>query len=172
MDLLYVINIWWVLQSSRFPKSIQALSRQRLFLLLWEQIFCDISLVPDNSLKAFPGSDVSVLSWAWRGSNCRVHLSIGLHKGWAIEGAVRCPKGLGGKLYQKTGEHHNWRRESKKLTIFARGWRLEWCLCGSAAFFDHCPVEHFWSKEFVYELWTHFWTSKFRQWLVAGNWGW
>lgn len=70
LDLLYVINIWWVLQSSRFPKSIQALSRQRLFLLLWEQILCDISLVPDDSLKAFPGSDVSVLS-------CR---SVGLER--------------------------------------------------------------------------------------------
>ena len=67
--------------------------------------------------------------------------------------------GLGGKLYQKTGEHHNWRRESMKLTISARGWRWEWCLCGLAAFFDHCPVEDFW-------------TSKFRQWFVAGNWGW
>lgn len=137
-----------------------------------------------KAVSAFMGTDLlwpfpgvmfryfPVDPWAWRGSNCRVHLSIGLHKGWAIEGAVRCPKGLGGKLYQKTGEHHNWRRESKKLTISARGWRLEWCLCGSAAFFDHCPVEDFWSKEFIYELWTHFWTSKFRQWFVAGNWGW
>ena len=112
--------------------------------------------------KRFPGvmfRYFPVDPWAWRGSNCRVHLSIGLHKGWAIEGAVRCPKGLGGKLYQKTGEHHNWRRESMKLTISARGWTWEWCLCGLAAFFDHCPVEDFW-------------TSKFHQWFVAGNWGW
>ncbi len=48
-----------------------------------------------------------VPSW---GSNCRVHLSIGLHKGWAIEGAAWWPRWVDGPDFGRMdlGEGGSW----------------------------------------------------------------